>query len=62
MKNKKLSLGETLKNAFYALRLGKKFSMRLFINVIFMSVLGYFEWVFFSSVFMKKIVGYLEHD
>ena len=62
MKSRKLSLGETLKNAFYALKLGKKFSMRLFINVIFISVLGYFEWVFFSSVFMKKIVGYLEHN
>ncbi|MCR4728133.1 MAG: ABC transporter ATP-binding protein/permease [Lachnospiraceae bacterium] len=64
MKKKKdrLSLGETLKNDFYALRLGYGCSRKLFYNLMFMGVLGYFEWVFFSSVFMKNIVNYLSKN
>ncbi|MCR5502363.1 MAG: ABC transporter ATP-binding protein/permease [Lachnospiraceae bacterium] len=60
MKDKKLSLKETLNNAFYALKLGIGFSKKLFFNIIFVAVLGYFQWVFFSSVFMKRIVGSLD--
>ncbi|MCR4850723.1 MAG: ABC transporter ATP-binding protein/permease [Lachnospiraceae bacterium] len=60
MKESKLSFKETLDNAFYALKLGTRFSKRLFFNIIFVAVLGYFEWVFFSSVFMKNIVGSLD--
>ena len=64
MKKKKdrLSLGATLKNDFYALKLGYGCSRKLFYNLMFMGVLGYFEWVFFSSVFMKNIVNYLSEN
>jgi len=60
MKNNKLTVKETIINAFYALRLGKTFSGKLFANTIFITALNYFEWVFFSSVFLKKIVEYLD--
>lgn len=60
MKEKKLSLKQTLDNAFFALGLGLKFSKPIFFNIIFIAILGYFQWVFFSSVFMKNIVGSLD--
>lgn len=60
MKDKKLSLKKTLDNAFYALKLGISFSKQIFFNIIFVAILGYFQWVFFSSVFMKHIVGCLD--
>ncbi|MCR4763547.1 MAG: ABC transporter ATP-binding protein/permease [Lachnospiraceae bacterium] len=60
MKDKKLSLKDTLDNAFYALKLGISFSGKIFFNIIFVAILGYFQWVFFSSVFMKHIVGSLD--
>ena len=59
-KEKKLSLREVLDNAFYALKLGISFSKKIFFNIIFIAILGYFQWVFFSSVFMKNIVGSLD--
>ncbi|MCR5738551.1 MAG: ABC transporter ATP-binding protein/permease [Lachnospiraceae bacterium] len=59
-KEKKLSLREVLNNAFYALGLGIGFSKKIFFNIIFVAILGYFQWVFFSSVFMKNIVGSLD--
>ena len=59
-KEKKLSLREVLDNAFYALKLGINFSKKIFFNIIFIAILGYFQWVFFSSVFMKNIVGSLD--
>ncbi len=59
-KEKKLSLREVLDNAFYALKLGISFSKKIFFNIIFVAILGYFQWVFFSSVFMKNIVGSLD--
>ena len=59
-KEKKLSLREVLENAFYALKLGISFSKKIFFNIIFIAILGYFQWVFFSSVFMKNIVGSLD--
>ncbi|MCR5279144.1 MAG: ABC transporter ATP-binding protein/permease [Lachnospiraceae bacterium] len=61
-KKDKLSLGATLKNDFYALKLGYGFSKIMFYNIMLMGVLGYFEWVFFSSVFMKHIVDKLSND
>ncbi|MCR5310950.1 MAG: ABC transporter ATP-binding protein/permease [Lachnospiraceae bacterium] len=61
-KQDKLSLWKTLKNDFYALKLGHSFSKKLFYNTLFMSLLGYFEWVFFSSVFTKHIVNELSEN
>ncbi|MBP5152105.1 MAG: ABC transporter ATP-binding protein [Lachnospiraceae bacterium] len=61
-KKDKLSLGETLKNDLYALKLGFGFSKKLFFNFMFMGILGYFEWVFFSSVFTKHIVNELSEN
>ncbi|MBR6358985.1 MAG: ABC transporter ATP-binding protein [Lachnospiraceae bacterium] len=60
MNDKKLSLKKTLDNAFYALKLGIGFSKQIFFNIIFVAILGYFQWVFFSSVFTKHIVASLD--
>lgn len=60
MKDEKLTFGETLKNAFYAIKLGRAYTKALFFNICFIAALGYFQWVFFSSVFMKNIVDSLD--
>ncbi len=55
------SLKNSPGNAFYALRLGAGFSRPIFCNIIFIAVLDYFQWVFFSSVFTKHIVASLDN-
>ncbi len=67
MKNKnqneeKLPLKKTIGNIAYALKLGISFSPIIFINCIIINANEYFQWVFFSSVFMKRIVDALDHN
>ncbi len=60
MKEEKLSFAKTLKNDWYALKLGFSVSKSLVVNAFFMRLLGYFEWVFFDAVFLREIVGALD--
>lgn len=62
MKEKKLSLTETIKNDWYALKLGYSISRRLVVNAFFMRLAGYLEWVFFDAVFLREIVGALDEN
>lgn len=62
MKEKKLSFKETIKNDWYALKLGFSVSRSLVINAFFMRLAGYFEWVFFDAVFLREIVGALDEN
>ena len=59
-KKAKLSLKETLKNDWYAIRLGASISKSMVIHSFFMWLVGYAEWVFFDGVFMRKIVDALD--
>ena len=59
-KKAKLSLKETLKNDWYAIRLGSSISKSMVIHSFFMWLVGYAEWVFFDGVFMRKIVDALD--
>ncbi len=62
MKEKKLSLTETIKNDWYALKLGYSISRRLVVNAFFIRLAGYLEWVFFDAVFLREIVGALDKN
>ena len=59
-KKAKLSLKETLKNDWYAIRLGSSISKSMVIHSFFMWLVGYAEWVFFDGIFMRKIVDALD--
>lgn len=60
MKEKKLSLAETLKNDWYAMKLGFSISRSLVVHAFLMRLTGYVEWVFFDAVFLREIVGALD--
>lgn len=62
MKEKKLSLAKTLRNDWYALKLGFSISRSLVVNAFLMRLAGYFEWVFFDAVFLREIVGALDEN
>lgn len=59
-KKDKLSLKQTLKNAWYALTLGASISKSIVIHSFFLWLVGYCEWVFFDGIFMRKIVDALD--
>ncbi|MGN0402046.1 MAG: ABC transporter ATP-binding protein [Acetatifactor sp.] len=59
-KKAKLSLKETLKNDWYAIKLGASISKSMVIHSFFMWLVGYAEWVFFDGIFMRKIVDALD--
>ena len=59
-KKDKLSLKETLKNAWYALALGTSISKSIVIHSFFLWLVGYCEWVFFDGIFMRRIVDALD--
>lgn len=60
MGEKKLSFAQTVKNDWYALKMGFAISKSLVVNTFFMRLAGYFEWVFFDAVFLREIVGALD--
>lgn len=62
MKEKKLTFTETIKNDWYALKLGFSVSRSLVVHSFFMRLAGYFEWVFFDAIFLRKIVGALDEN
>lgn len=59
-KKDKLSLKQTLKNAWYALALGSSISKSIVIHSFFLWLVGYCEWVFFDGIFMRTIVDALD--
>ncbi len=62
MKEKELSLIKTIQNDWYAIKLGLSISKSLVINLFFMRLAGYFEWVFFDAIFLREIVGALDEN
>jgi len=58
----KLSLGATVRNAAYALKLAAKISPAIVIHSFFLWLIGHGEWVFFDGVFMRVIVNGLDQN
>ena len=56
----KLSLKQTMKNAWYAVELGAMFSPSIVIHSFFLWLINHAEWVFFDGIFMRKIVEALD--
>lgn len=59
-KEKKLTFGQTLANDWYALKLGATYSKKTVFGALIMMLIGYFEWVFFDAIFVRKIVDELD--
>lgn len=56
----KLTLKESFVNAGFAMKLAMGISKSIVIHSFFLWLVGYFEWVFFDGIFMKKIVDALD--
>lgn len=61
-KGQKLSFTETLKNDWYAIKLGYSIQKSLVVHALFMRMAGYFEWVFFDAIFLRYIVDALDQN
>lgn len=59
-KKKKLSFAQTVKNDLYAVKLAASIDKRLVIAGFLLMLFGYFEWVFYDGIFMRKIVNALD--
>ncbi|MBR3056879.1 MAG: ABC transporter ATP-binding protein [Clostridiales bacterium] len=59
-KKKKLSFAQTVKNDLYAMKLAASIDKRLVIAGFLLMLFGYFEWVFYDGIFMRKIVNALD--
>ncbi len=57
---KKLSLKQTIGNAWYAVMLGASISPSIVIHSFFLWLINHTEWVFFDGIFMRKIVEGLD--
>ncbi len=56
----KLSLKQTIKNAWYAVALGASISKSIVVHSFFLWLINHAEWVFFDGIFMRKIVEALD--
>ncbi|MCM1569714.1 MAG: ABC transporter ATP-binding protein/permease [Roseburia sp.] len=61
-KERKLSLKETIKNDWYALKLGFSIKKSLVVHAFLTQAAGYFEWVFFDAIFLRYIVDALDKN
>ncbi len=56
----KLSLKQTIKNAWYAVMLSASISKSIVVHSFFLWLINHAEWVFFDGIFMRKIVEALD--
>lgn len=61
-KKEKLSFGRTVSNDCYALRMGARYSKGTVIAALLMTLLGYFEWVFYDAIFVRRIIDGLDRN
>ncbi len=59
-KKKELSFWQTMKNDWFAIKLGFSSAKWLVINLVIVGITGYLEWVFFDAYFMRTIVDALD--
>ena len=58
----KLSLGTTLKNAWYAITLTSQICPGIVVHSFFLWLIDHGEWVFFDGIFMRVIVNALDQN
>jgi len=56
----KLSLKQTIKNAWYAVELASTICPSIVVHSFFLWIINHMEWVFFDGIFMRKIVEALD--
>lgn len=59
-KKDKLTLKQTFSNDAYAMRMVRGLSKPYTASVFFKALFDYFEWVWFSGVFLRKIIEYID--
>ena len=59
-KQKEISNITSVKNNIYAMKLAWGINKSAIIHSLILSILGYFEWVFYSAVFMRYIINAFE--
>ena len=59
-KKDRLSFRQTVSNNIFAMKLAVAFDKKLVVAAFFSTVFGYFEWVFYDGVFLRKIVNALD--
>ncbi|HBZ77931.1 MAG TPA: ABC transporter ATP-binding protein [Clostridiales bacterium] len=58
----KLSFAQTVSNNVFAMKLAGKYTRLMVVAAFISTVFGYFEWVFFDGVFIRKIVQALDSN
>ena len=56
----KLSLRQTLANDIFAMKLASSIDKNFVVAAFLTMLFGYFEWVFFDGIFMRKIINALD--
>ena len=52
----KLSFRQTVSNNVFAMKLAGKYTRLMVVAAFLTTLFGYFEWVFFDGIFIRKIV------
>lgn len=60
-KEKDISNMNSIKNNIFAMKMGWKLSKSRIIHEFILAFFGYFEWIFFSAVFMRYIINAIEN-
>ena len=61
-KKDKLSFRRTVENNVFAMKLAARYSRAMVIAGLLYAIFGYFEWVFFDGIFMRRIIESLDND
>ena len=61
-KKDNLSFRRTVDNNVFAMKLASKYSKSMVIAGLLFAIFGYFEWVFFDGIFMRRIIESLDSD
>ncbi len=61
-KQNKLSFGQMVSNNIYAMKLAGKYSRAMVVAGLIFAIFGYFEWVYFDGIYMRKIIEALDSD
>lgn len=61
-KTDKLSFKRTVSNNVFAMKIAGKYSRAMVIAGLIYAIFGYFEWVYFDGIFMRKLIEALDTD
>ena len=61
-KEKEISNMHSVKNNIFAMKMGWELSKSRVIHEFVLASFGYFEWIFYSAVFMRYIINAIENE